>query len=479
MHPAGSNENQSTFKLSPEDAAELKNIRVLLWGASACDNYHSSFVRWSQGFVFSSDEQSALVQNAGGPCSVIATVQAYILKHLIMELPASHHFKDLTSEKCKTILIKAVCNMLINCKEKATIRIVLLDKLNADVEKALESSEQKFQEKQKTEHMEISLNHDDISGESDGDYVLQSRESDLSPDHFHERLFIHDFDTIEEVEKFYSENFNILSNRYGVLLHLYSVLFTKGIDNVLNEISDTSEPLIHSSFGYGSQSLINLMLTGRAVQHVFDNDQNIGGMKLKGIDRQSDIGFITLMEQLRYCTVGSFYKNPKHPIWVMGSETHLTVLFSNEKSLVSPETPAEHARRIFSQYDTENSSFISSAVLQDILSALGLESDAGYVEIMRKKLDPDGTSIILLSDFMYEFFPDDKKSTPDTFNLYHYNGIPNSNDAHKVRYSHGKAILLESHIGDMCSQSNPMLTCLQTKWPNIEINWDSRVPSLN
>lgn len=73
------------------------------------------------------------------------------------------------------------------------------------------------------------------------------------------------------------------------------------------------------------------MLTGRAVQHVFDNDQDIGGMKLKGIDRQADIGFITLMEQLRYCTVGSFYKNPKNPIWVMGSETHLTVLFSNEK----------------------------------------------------------------------------------------------------------------------------------------------------
>lgn len=123
--------------------------------------------------------------------------------------------------------------------------------------------------------------------------------------------------------------------------------------------------------------------------------------------------------------------------------------------------------------------FIASAVLQDVLSALGLESDAGYVEIMRRKLDPDGTSIVLLSDFMYEFFPDDKKSTPDTFDLFHYNGIPNSNEDHKVRYSQGKAILLESHIADMCSQSNPMLTCLQTKWPNIEINWNSRIPSLN
>lgn len=279
-----------------------------------------------------------------------------MLKHLILELPASQYkFKDLTEEKCKKILIKAICNMLINSKEQPTFRIVVIDKLS-DVEKALEASEVEAQENVDAEQMETSMNHA-VSEESGFETSNTSNDSEeLTPERFHERLIIQDYETIEEVEKFYSENYSVLGNRYGILLFLYSVLFTKGIENVLNEISDTSEPLIHSAFGYGSQSLINLMLTGRAVQHVFDNDQDIGGMKLKGIDRQSEIGFITLMEQLRYCTVGSFYKNPKHPIWIMGSETHLTVLFSNEKSLVSPETPAEHARRVFSQYDTENSS---------------------------------------------------------------------------------------------------------------------------
>lgn len=376
MHPTGSLESQTTLKLSPEDGKELHNLVTLLWGAANCDSFTTVFQRWSQGFIFSMDEQSALVQNAGGesshreccvidcepliqgPCSVIATVQAYMLKHLLLEVPASHQFKDLTEEKCKKILIKAICNMLLNCKEQPTFRIVLLDKSN-DVEKALEASEveTRVNQEEEAERMETSLNHD-VSEES-GFASSNSDSEDLTPDRFHERLLVKDFENIEEVEKFFSENFGVLNKRYGILLHLYSVLFTKGIENVLNEISDTSEPLIHSAFGYGSQSLINLMLTGRAVQHVFDHDQDIGGMKLKGIDRQSEIGFITLMEQLRYCTVGSFYKNPKHPIWVMGSETHLTVLFSNEKSLVSPETPAEHARRVFSQYDTENSSELS------------------------------------------------------------------------------------------------------------------------
>lgn len=114
------------------------------------------------------------------------------------------------------------------------------------------------------------------------------------------------------------------------------------------------------------------------------------------------------------------------------------------------------------------------------MSALGLESDPDYVEIMRKKLDADSTSIILLTDFMYEFFPEDKRSTPDTFEIFHYNGIPSSNENHSVRYNRGQAILLESHTTEMYSQLNPMLNVLQSKWPNIEINWhQDRIPSLN
>lgn len=159
------------------------------------------------------------------------------------------------------------------------------------------------------------------------------------------------------------------------------------------ELSDTSEPLIHSTYGYGSQALINLMLTGRAVSYVWDNDQDVGGLskfaikiiwktfrnvsssELRGINEQAEIGFITLMEQMRYCTVGFFYKNPKNPVWVMGSETHLTVLFSHEKKLVSPETKSEIARRIFKSYDPDGNNFIPCPVFPDVLKDLELVSD--------------------------------------------------------------------------------------------------------
>lgn len=287
------------------------------------------------------------------------------------------------------------------------------------------------------------------------------------------------FDKIDDVNNFYTHNFSVLSAQYGVLLFMYTVLLTKGIEKVLSELSDTSEPLIHNTYGYGSQGLINLMLTGRAVAHVWDNDQDVGGLKLRGIDEQSDIGFITLMEQMRYCTVGSFFKNPKFPVWVMGSETHLTVLFSLEKRLVSPETPSEIARRVFKSYDPDGNNFIPTAVLQDVLAALNLVTEPEYVDLMAKRLDPEGLGIILMNAFMDEFFQQEQRSTPDTFDLMHYNGIPGSNDGNKVHYSKGSAILLESDLKSVCI-SNPMLTCLQTKWPNIEINWhDMRIPSLN
>lgn len=82
------------------------------------------------------------------------------------------------------------------------------------------------------------------------------------------------------------------------------------------------------------------------------------------------------MEHLRYCTVGSFYKNPVHPVWVLGSDTHLSVLFSDEKRLVSPETKSEQARRVFKSFDPDGNNFISAPLLGDVLEALELVSDA-------------------------------------------------------------------------------------------------------
>ena len=51
--------------------------------------------------------------------------------------------------------------------------------------------------------------------------------------------------------------------------------------------------------GHGSQSLINLMVTGVATQNVFDGDKDLCGLQLRGISAQSDVGFLSYLECLR------------------------------------------------------------------------------------------------------------------------------------------------------------------------------------
>ena len=53
---------------------------------------------------------------------------------------------------------------------------------------------------------------------------------------------------------------------------------------------------------------------------------------------------------------------------------------------------------------------------------LDLFAEEGYVDIIKSKLDPDSLGIILLPLFLEEFFPEDKP-LPDSFTLYHYNGL--------------------------------------------------------
>lgn len=98
---------------------------------------------------------------------------------------------------------------------------------------------------------------------------------------------------------------------------------------------------------------------------------------------------------------------------------------------------------------------------------------------MKKKLDKHDDGIILLNSFMYEFFPEDPRTLPDTFLLYHYNGLKRSNPDNKVKYNEGQAILLESAVNSF-ADNNSMLTVLQTKWPNIEVQWNlNQEPSIN
>ncbi|KAK6617469.1 hypothetical protein RUM43_014478 [Polyplax serrata] len=449
----------------------ITEVCNILWGNNVTNEI---FQRWSQGFVFSRDEPTALVQKAGGPCAVIAPMQAFVLKYV----NSVNHMRSIKEDEILKILVQAATDILKQTCKNNTNYFLFRRKKNRQVLNKLESE-----------------NDEDSGGGGGGGGVggatiENEKVDDISPQildlhnisfiKFHENIEIVRKTGIEQVFREYSDDVtSYLTCSFGVLLFLYSVMLTRGLDELKDELADPTDSLIENTFGYGSQSLINLMLTGRAVSHVWDHEHDIGGLKLKGLDKQSSVGFLTLLEHLQLCEVGSFFKNPEHPIWVLGSDTHLTVLFSFEKQLVGKETPWEEARRVFKTFDCEGNNFIAVKNLGPLLQALGLVCEDDYVEIMEKKLDSENLGIILLKDFMDEFFPEEKKSTPDTFAVWHYNGLAKSSPDNKVRYHRGNAIILECNVRYVL-ESNSMLTVLQTKWPSIDVQWESNyTPSLN
>ena len=54
-----------------------------------------------------------------------------------------------------------------------------------------------------------------------------ARSEPWTPEAFHERLCVTELDSIDDVEKYYSEQFHVLADECGVLLLLYTVLLTK------------------------------------------------------------------------------------------------------------------------------------------------------------------------------------------------------------------------------------------------------------
>ena len=77
---------------------------------------------------------------------------------------------------------------------------------------------------------------------------------------------------------------------------------------MIAERGDADESLIDPIHGHGSQSLINLLLTGSATQNVFDGTKDLCGLQLQGIEKQASVGFLSYLECLRYLEVYKIFE---------------------------------------------------------------------------------------------------------------------------------------------------------------------------
>ena len=133
---------------------------------------------------------------------------------------------------------------------------------------------------------------------------------------------------------------------HGLLLFVLSAVLSRGAEAIAGDMDDPAATLV-AAHGYCTQELVNLITVGHAASGVHNGQREVdmggsdGAVVMGGIKERAGIGFLTLFEYFKYVEVGSNLKMPKHPVWVVCSESHFTVLFASDTRAARGALPCE------------------------------------------------------------------------------------------------------------------------------------------
>ncbi|KNA05828.1 hypothetical protein SOVF_186660 [Spinacia oleracea] len=500
--------------LGEELSMEVANqLFFMVFGGSVTKEV---LAQWTnQGIRFSPDPETSmgLVQHEGGPCGVLATIQGFVLKYLLFvpeessdnasrtsprswkrESVTPENFASLSEDIRKRAFVKSMAEILFRCGSNKKAVIATLDVLD----------------------------HND---ESDGlldEIILRALEgfsiecaSDLQ-----KTLRVTSYTSSVSAMQGLETMLPMFESRMGAMLFLISALLSRGLESVQDDRDDPSLPLVTAPFGHASQEIVNLLLCGQAVANVFDERIDLGGgMFLKGVTTDVEVGFLTLLESLNFCKVGQHLKRPKLPIWVVGSESHYTVLFAFHPSVQDENEMEERESRIRRAFDSQDQSggggFISVEGLHQVLKETG-------INLPNDKLDRlCSAGFIVWSEFWQVLLDLDRNlggfkdssglMGKKVFDLYHFNGIAksvsNGNQGEtpfqrpritKLRVSVPPRWTPEEYMAEAAPPSSssgsetggkdavvteppqhaPLVDCIRTRWARANCNWTGDQPSI-
>ncbi len=108
------------MKIDNISQTESIEIRKLLF-KNASANFHDS---WHQGFYFDNKIKYGIYQKEGGPCGILAAVQAFFLKHLLFVTQTK--ITDVNKDARENLIVAALSDILINaCSETGSKSIVI------------------------------------------------------------------------------------------------------------------------------------------------------------------------------------------------------------------------------------------------------------------------------------------------------------------------------------------------------------------
>ncbi|XP_061072511.1 inactive ubiquitin carboxyl-terminal hydrolase MINDY-4B [Conger conger] len=296
--------------VSPEMAV---NLRKVLFG----NTFHIFNYEWKKSFFKFrepvSDLSYALEAERGGARAIQMVVQANIVKFLLFTRNASsdccmQSLREVGEKLQERALAAALADTLWTAGEEQSATVALV------------TSEHSF-----------------------------TRHPDYKTDNVTERLQLFNFSEKEDVRKFIYEHIQCFKEdgSHGVILFLYSLIFSRTLERLSEDLDSTTSHLLHLSLGnfVCRQALMNLLLTGRASPNTFNgtlqHDEQGGPLDrpLHGVLARSDVGYLHWSrEQVQHSqlpAVGSMLKTPKFPIWVCSINGTYSVLFSPKRSLLS------------------------------------------------------------------------------------------------------------------------------------------------
>jgi len=355
------NSHNDSTSFSPEiiafNSRQYADIQSILWvsGGATIEDME----RWyEQGFEFYDHPSFGLKQSKGGPCGILAAVQA----EMIFEIQKHHHDSNdiplISKDNVNDYLVTALLTILLRASTNNVIYLVSLSTSSA--------------------LLTMSTNENDM-------IVYKCKA-----------------DNIDNIKEFILKSLlPSLSSKSGSMLFLLALVLTRGIDNIRHVDMDDINTLIQQ-FGHCSQDLINLLLTGRATSNVWDGNISLGdiGMVIKGVAERSSVGYLTHLESLRLCTVGHNYKVPLSSVWVVGSSSHFSVLFcidNNINILSESESLLIKIQKAFKTADKDDCGFITSTDMSIVLGNLNINMNDYDISRLRQFLS-DG-DIILFSTF--------------------------------------------------------------------------------
>ncbi|KAL4222611.1 hypothetical protein ACF0H5_018652 [Mactra antiquata] len=293
--------NKSQHNCKPIDVKTAVALKTLIFG-SPMQNFNDEWRFQSFSFCDLPKLKYGIVQKKGGACGVLASVQACVLQELLFgekKIP-SQRFNEPSCDERSEALYIALAKIFWRAGEKRKAVVCLPSS------RPVIGSGGKFR-----------------------------------ADEFIETLSLYTFVDLDDLTNFMKQTVNQfeLDGRGGVMLSLYSVILSRKIDSVKEDMDEPTNKLM-GQHGYCTQEMVNLFLSGRASSNVFNDvmelDSGEGNiMILKGIVSRCDVGLLSLFEHYKSCQVGTYLKTPRYPIWVICSESHFSVLFCTKKELTS------------------------------------------------------------------------------------------------------------------------------------------------